>query len=73
MSSPPFELNDGRKAESERDKWVELGSLLVVGKEIGGVGPGSPSWVCGEGGCRGEKGEKGRRKVVVGVRAAQKN
>ncbi|KAM1520748.1 hypothetical protein ACFX10_011090 [Malus domestica] len=42
VSSPPFELNDGRKAESERDKRVESGSLLVVGKEIGGVGPGSP-------------------------------
>ncbi|XP_009356236.2 uncharacterized protein LOC103947105 [Pyrus x bretschneideri] len=41
VSSPPFELNDRGKAESERDKRAELGSLLV-GKEIGGVGPGSP-------------------------------
>ncbi|KAM1517541.1 hypothetical protein ACFX15_020155 [Malus domestica] len=42
VSSPPFELNDGRKAESERDKRAEFGSLRAVGKEIGGFGPGSP-------------------------------
>ncbi|TQD81425.1 hypothetical protein C1H46_033010 [Malus baccata] len=42
VSSPSFELNDRRKADSERDKRAEFGSLVTVGKEIGGFGPGSP-------------------------------
>ncbi|KAM1919395.1 hypothetical protein ACFX15_023336 [Malus domestica] len=42
VSSPPFELNDGRKTDSDRDKQAKFGSLVTVGKEIGGFGPGSP-------------------------------
>ncbi|XP_034202762.1 uncharacterized protein LOC117617486 [Prunus dulcis] len=39
VSSPPFELNEKRK--SEIDTRQEFG-LVVAGKAVGGVGPGSP-------------------------------
>ncbi|KAM0958672.1 hypothetical protein ACFX2J_023769 [Malus domestica] len=47
VSSSPFKLNDGRKTDSERDKRAEFSSLVTVGKEIGGFGPGSPrpAWI----------------------------